>query len=220
MIITKTPFRMSFFGGGTDLKEFYEEYGGAVLSSTFDKYVYVTVRHLPRFFDYKNQLTYSKIGTIGSGSRIDNGLDVIVCFKAVKHDLEFFCHFVTAFWGIVIFSVKFKVNDGRQHIFYYRNGLNEIISLGIAAAVIAEKVIGTPPQRRFLHFFAVVFKISVGKGTALCRFDKGKINALFGKCLPVDFSLIGRYIHTSDGIFFFGGIYLHETVEKEYGRND
>jgi len=52
---------MSFFGGGTDLKEFYEENGGAVLSSTFDKYVYVTVRHLPRFFDYKNQLTYSKI---------------------------------------------------------------------------------------------------------------------------------------------------------------
>lgn len=52
---------MSFFGGGTDLKEFYEEHGGAVLSSTFDKYVYVTVRHLPRFFDYKNQLTYSKI---------------------------------------------------------------------------------------------------------------------------------------------------------------
>ena len=52
---------MSFFGGGTDLKEFYEEHGGAVLSSTFDKYVYVTVRHLPRFFDYKNQLTYSRI---------------------------------------------------------------------------------------------------------------------------------------------------------------
>lgn len=61
MIITRTPFRMSFFGGGTDLQEFYEEHGGAVLSSTFDKYVYVTVRHLPRFFDYKNQLTYSKI---------------------------------------------------------------------------------------------------------------------------------------------------------------
>ena len=43
------------------MKEFYEEHGGAVLSSTFDKYVYVTVRHLPRFFDYKNQLTYSRI---------------------------------------------------------------------------------------------------------------------------------------------------------------
>ena len=61
MIITKTPFRMSFFGGGTDLKEFYEQYGGSVISTTFDKYVYVTVRHLPRFFTYKNQVTYSKI---------------------------------------------------------------------------------------------------------------------------------------------------------------
>ena len=38
MIITKTPFRMSFFGGGTDMKEFFNEYGGAVLSTTFDKY--------------------------------------------------------------------------------------------------------------------------------------------------------------------------------------
>ena len=61
MIITKTPFRMSFFGGGTDLKEFYEQYCGSVISTTFDKYVYVTVRHLPRFFTYKNQVTYSKI---------------------------------------------------------------------------------------------------------------------------------------------------------------
>ena len=61
MIITKTPFRMSFFGGGTDMKEFFNEYGGAVLSTTFDKYCYVTVRHLPPFFDYKTELSYSKI---------------------------------------------------------------------------------------------------------------------------------------------------------------
>ena len=61
MIITKTPFRMSFFGGGTDMEEFFNEYGGAVLSTTFDKYCYVNVRHLPRFFDYENELTYSKI---------------------------------------------------------------------------------------------------------------------------------------------------------------
>ena len=60
MIITKTPFRMSFFGGGTDLESFFREHGGAVISTTFDKYCYVTVRHLPRFFDYKTHLTYSK----------------------------------------------------------------------------------------------------------------------------------------------------------------
>lgn len=61
MIITKTPFRMSFFGGGTDMEDFFVENGGAVLSATFDKYCYVTVRHLPRFFEYSTELTYSKI---------------------------------------------------------------------------------------------------------------------------------------------------------------
>lgn len=60
MIITKTPFRMSFFGGGTDMESFFREYGGAVLSTTFDKYCYVNVRHLPRFFDWNNELSYSK----------------------------------------------------------------------------------------------------------------------------------------------------------------
>lgn len=50
---------MSFFGGGTDMESFFREYGGAVLSSTFDKYCYINVRHLPRFFDYSTELTYS-----------------------------------------------------------------------------------------------------------------------------------------------------------------
>lgn len=61
MIITQTPFRMSFFGGGTDFPGYYNEYGGSVISSTFDKFCMVSVGHLPRFFDYSNQLTYSKI---------------------------------------------------------------------------------------------------------------------------------------------------------------
>lgn len=60
MIITKTPFRMSFFGGGTDMENYFRENGGSVLSTTFDKYCYVNVRHLPRFFDYSTELSYSK----------------------------------------------------------------------------------------------------------------------------------------------------------------
>lgn len=60
MIITRTPFRMSFFGGGTDIPDFFKENGGAVISTTFNKYCYVNVRHLPRFFDYSTELTYSK----------------------------------------------------------------------------------------------------------------------------------------------------------------
>lgn len=58
MIITKTPFRMSFFGGGTDMESFFKDNGGAVLSTTFDKYCYVNVRHLPRFLTtLQNYLT-------------------------------------------------------------------------------------------------------------------------------------------------------------------
>ena len=72
MIITKTPFRMSFFGGGTDMEEFFREHGGAVLSTTFDKYCYVNVRHLPRFFDYTSELTYSKTERVCSTDEIQH----------------------------------------------------------------------------------------------------------------------------------------------------
>lgn len=51
---------MSFFGGGTDMEDYFNENGGAVLSTTFDKYCYVNVRHLPRFFNYSTELSYSK----------------------------------------------------------------------------------------------------------------------------------------------------------------
>lgn len=72
MIITKTPFRMSFFGGGTDMEEFFREHGGAVISTTFDKYCYVTVRHLPGFFDWSTHLTYSKMEYVNSYDEIQH----------------------------------------------------------------------------------------------------------------------------------------------------
>lgn len=74
MIITKTPFRMSFFGGGTDLPEVFNEMGGAVLSTTFDKYCYVTVRHLPPFFDYTTELVYSKIEQLDDLANMEHPL--------------------------------------------------------------------------------------------------------------------------------------------------
>lgn len=70
MIITQTPFRISFFGGGTDMESFFRENEGSVLSTTFDKYCYVTVRHLPRFFDYSTDLTYSKNERVNSVDEI------------------------------------------------------------------------------------------------------------------------------------------------------
>lgn len=57
---------MSFFGGGTDMEDFFRVHGGAVLSTTFDKYCYVNVRHLPPFFDYRTELSYSKTERVTS----------------------------------------------------------------------------------------------------------------------------------------------------------
>lgn len=72
MVITKTPFRMSFFGGGTDIPDFFRRNRGSVLSTTFDKYCYVTVRHLPPFFEYSTHLTYSKMEYVNTYSEIQH----------------------------------------------------------------------------------------------------------------------------------------------------
>ena len=61
MIISRTPFRVSFLGGGTDYPTWYRKHGGAVLATTINKYCYITVRHLPPFFEHKFRLVYSKI---------------------------------------------------------------------------------------------------------------------------------------------------------------
>lgn len=60
MIISRTPYRISFFGGGTDYPEYYREFGGKTLGVTINKYSYLNVRKLPPFFDYKYRLVYSK----------------------------------------------------------------------------------------------------------------------------------------------------------------
>lgn len=72
MIITKTPFRISFFGGGTDIEDYFRENEGAVISTTFDKYCYVNVRHLPRFFNYSTELTYSKTERVSKVEDIEH----------------------------------------------------------------------------------------------------------------------------------------------------
>ena len=59
MIISRTPFRVSFFGGGTDYPTWVEQHGGAVLSTSIDKYCYISCRYLPPFFDHNYRITYS-----------------------------------------------------------------------------------------------------------------------------------------------------------------
>ena len=61
MILTRTPFRISFFGGGTDLPEWYKKYNGEVLSTSIDKYCYISARFLPSFFQNKFRIVYSRV---------------------------------------------------------------------------------------------------------------------------------------------------------------
>ena len=59
MIICKTPFRVSFFGGGTDIPDYYNKYGGIVLGTTIDKYCYLLIRNQPKSFSYRNRFVWS-----------------------------------------------------------------------------------------------------------------------------------------------------------------
>ena len=84
MIISRTPFRMSLFGGGTDYPDWYLENGGMVLGATIDKYCYLSVRYLPPFFEHKHRVVWSEIELV-------NNIDEIrhPAVKAILEDMKF-----------------------------------------------------------------------------------------------------------------------------------
>jgi len=72
MIITRTPLRISFFGGGTDYPVWYRKFGGSVLSTTIDKSCYITCRRLPPFFEYHSRVSYSKVENVNDNGVIEH----------------------------------------------------------------------------------------------------------------------------------------------------
>ena len=84
MIISRTPFRMSLFGGGTDYPDWYLENGGIVLGATIDKYCYLSVRYLPPFFEHKHRVVWSEIELV-------NNIDEIrhPAVKAILEEMKF-----------------------------------------------------------------------------------------------------------------------------------
>jgi D-glycero-alpha-D-manno-heptose-7-phosphate kinase len=70
MIITRTPFRISFFGGGTDYPIWFRRHGGAVLATTIDKYCYISCRRLPPFFEHRHRIVYSQIENVSHSAEI------------------------------------------------------------------------------------------------------------------------------------------------------
>lgn len=89
MIITRTPFRISFFGGGTDYPDWYRDHGGAVLAATIDKYCYITCRYLPPFFEHKHRIMYSVIERVHEIAEIKHpAVRAILEWAAVTKGLE------------------------------------------------------------------------------------------------------------------------------------
>jgi len=89
MIISRTPFRISFLGGGTDYPAWFQKHGGAVLATSIDKYCYISCRHLPPFFEYKHKISYSKIEYTPSITDIKHpAIKTTLEFMKIKKGLE------------------------------------------------------------------------------------------------------------------------------------
>ena len=84
MIISRTPFRISFFGGGTDFPQWYNNNSGKVISTTIDKYCYISLRQLPPFFKYKYRIRYFKKEEVRKISQIKHN-SVRECLKYFKY---------------------------------------------------------------------------------------------------------------------------------------
>jgi D-glycero-alpha-D-manno-heptose-7-phosphate kinase len=89
MIITRTPFRISFFGGGTDYPGWYREHGGAVLATTINKYCYISCRRLPPFFEHKHRIVYSIIESVKDIAEIQHpAVRAVLGWDGVQDGLE------------------------------------------------------------------------------------------------------------------------------------
>jgi len=89
MVISRTPFRISFFGGGTDYPTWYKKHGGVVLATTIDKYCYLTVRYLPPFFENKYRLVYNIVERCKKLDQIIHpAAREVIRFLKIKEGLE------------------------------------------------------------------------------------------------------------------------------------
>ena len=89
MLISKTPYRISFFGGGSDYPSWYIKNGGKVISSTIDKYIYISCRNLPPFFEHKHRIVWSRIEMVKETNQIKHNVvrEMLKHFK-IKNGLE------------------------------------------------------------------------------------------------------------------------------------
>ncbi len=145
MIISRTPYRISFFGGGTDYPEWYKKYGGEVISTSINKYVYISVRNLPEFFKHKYRILYSKdeqvqklenikhkpVREILKYYKINQGIEVhydgdIPARTGVGSSSAFVVGFLNAIMALKNININ-KYNLSKQSIFLETKILNEVV---------------------------------------------------------------------------------------------
>ena len=145
MIISRTPYRISFFGGGTDYPEWYKKFGGEVISTSINKYVYISVRNLPEFFKHKYRILYSKdeqvqkvenikhkpVREILKYYKINNGIEVhydgdIPAKTGVASSSAFVVGFLNAITALKNKNIN-KLDLARKSIFLETKILNEVV---------------------------------------------------------------------------------------------
>ena len=145
MIISRTPYRISFFGGGTDYPEWYKKFGGEVISTSINKYVYISVRNLPKFFKHKYRILYSKdeqvqkiddikhkpVREILKYYKINDGIEVhydgdIPARTGVGSSSAFVVGFLNAIMQLKKININ-KYDLSKKSIFLETKVLNEVV---------------------------------------------------------------------------------------------
>lgn len=145
MIISKTPYRISFFGGGSDYPIWYQKFGGQVLSTTIDKYLYISCRELPKFFNHKYRIVWSKIENVKNVNQITHKVvKEILIHNKINKGLEIHydgdlpsksgmgsssCFTTGLMNALNTYKVKkiTKMELARKTIFFEQKVLNEIV---------------------------------------------------------------------------------------------
>ena len=120
MIICKTPFRISFFGGGTDFPEYYKKFGGCVIGSTIDKYSYIILRDHPKYFDHKHRVVWSLNEDFNKISQIKHPI-VKAVFKLMKIQRGSEIHHLSDLPGRSGIGSSSSFCVGLINSLYYRN---------------------------------------------------------------------------------------------------
>ncbi len=147
MILSKTPYRISFFGGGTDYPSWFKTNKGKVLSATIDKYVYLSTRKLPPYFNYRHRIVWSKVENVNKTKDINHNVvrEMLKNFK-IQNGLEVHYQgdlparsgmgssssFVVGLMNTLLHQKKIKIsklNLAKKSIFFEQKILNEVVGI-------------------------------------------------------------------------------------------